>query len=572
VSATAELETRALRWLAEDPDPDTRAELQALLDAHDASALAERFSAALEFGTAGLRGLLGAGPARMNRALVARFTAGLCAYLAEQVPDAASRGLCLAFDGRHKSRELAEETARIAASAGFVVRAFEAPVPTPLLAYTVREQRAAGGVMITASHNPAAYNGYKVYWENGAQIIPPHDQGIAACAARVGSLTELPRLEPDELRMAGRWLSLGAPSRERYLEGVRELCPPPRRRAAIELAYTALHGVGTPLATAALQQAGFTTLHGVAEQAEPDPDFPTVRFPNPEEPGAMDRVLALAERTGAALALANDPDADRLRVAARDAAGQLRALSGNELGVLLADYLLRRAPRDGRNLVLRSVVSTPLLEAIAEAHGARAEVTLTGFKWICNRALELERTEGTRFVFGFEEALGYCTGNLVLDKDGISAAVLTALLASELAAEGETLWDRLHALWRSHGVHLSSQRSIGFAGVDGAARMVALMRRARGAPPVAIAGRKVLRVQDLLHDPVLPPSDGLIYHLDGGQRIALRPSGTEPKAKLYFDVREPMTADETVPVAHARAEVLLRELEAAMATALAIDS
>jgi phosphomannomutase len=487
------------------------------------------------------------------------------------VPDARRRGLCIGFDARHGSRELAEQAAAVAAGFGVCVHRFGEPVPTPLLAFSVLDRGAAGGVMVTASHNPARDNGYKVYWANGAQIIPPQDQAIAAAMRAVPALRALRRVAAEERIAGGLEKPLGAELERRYLDGVRALAGPADAAAGeLCLAYTALHGVGERLARAALLQAGFARVSSVREQAEPDPDFPTVAFPNPEEPGAMDRVLALGEQVQADLVIANDPDADRLAVAARAGGGRLRMLTGNQLGVLLAEHVLSAEPAgDATRLVLSSIVSSPMLGEVARAHGAHWEPTLTGFKWICNRALQLERERGLRFVFGCEEALGYSAGTLVRDKDGIANAMLAARLCARLKAEGRTLFDLLEALHRRHGVWLSGQVTLRAPPEE----QRRLMARARTAASSALARWRVAAAIDLWngttsgepsHAYALPQSDALIWELAGGQRIAIRPSGTEPKLKLYLDVHEPVAADEPVGAAQARAEAALAELSAAL--------
>jgi phosphomannomutase len=569
-----ELHERVLRWIADDPDAASRTELEQLIAARNWAALGERFAAPLAFGTAGLRGEIGAGPARMNRALVARASAGLCRELEAGLPRAKERGLCIGFDARRGSHEFAEETAAVAAGLGFRVHVFEQPGPTPLLAFAVIDRGAAGGVMVTASHNPARDNGYKVYWENGAQIVPPHDASIAAAMAAVPSVLALPRLDRHERRARGLEQPLGAEFEARYLRGVRAVAGQPSRGApALSIAYTALHGVGARLMRAALADAGFTRVACVAEQDEPDPEFPTVAFPNPEEPGAMDRVLALGEQVQADLVIANDPDADRLALAARAQSGRLQMLTGNQTGVLLAEHVLSALPHDGADdrpaVVLSSLVSTPMIASVARAHAAAWEPTLTGFKWICNRALQLERERGVRFAFGFEEALGYSAGTLVRDKDGISSAVLAANLAAELKAQGRTLHDQLEALYRRHGMYVSSQIALRLH-ADAQQR---LMHAARSRPPTGLAGLGVRAIIDVLHGttrgepsfrPELPPSDMLIWELDGGHRICIRPSGTEPKLKLYLDVREPVHGEEPVAAAAARAAATLDVLASAL--------
>jgi len=565
----AELREAVERWIEDDPDPATQAELRALLDGDELGALHERFDAPLVFGTAGLRGPLGGGPSCMNRALVARTTAAVCARLIARLPDARQRGLCIGFDARHGSAAFAEEAAAVAAGAGFVCRVFEAPGPTPLLAFAVKHLRAAAGVMITASHNPKQDNGYKLYLEHGAQLTAPEDTRVAEAMAEFGSVRALPRLDRAARFERALQHALGEALERDYLAAIAGGRPAPKDPSGLRIAYTALHGVGAPLMRAALARAGFSDVHEVAEQASPDPDFPTVAFPNPEEPGAMDRVLALGERVGAQLVLASDPDADRLAVGAREDRGKLVALTGNEVGALLADHLLREPGDDGKRLVIGSIVSTPLAERIAAAHGARFEPTLTGFKWICTRARELEASEGLSFVLGFEEALGYAVGTAVRDKDGIGAGVVMARLAASLHRAGMTLFSRRDELHRAHGAWVSGQVTVRIEAGDALARATAHMAALRASPPDSLAGRAVIGAADLLTGErrgacslktSLPPSDLLLWDLTGGDRVAVRPSGTEPKLKLYLDVTEPVAEGEAVAAARGRAQARLDAL------------
>jgi phosphomannomutase len=546
---------RARRWAEQDPDPETKAELEALI-AERSSELAERFAGPLAFGTAGLRGILGAGESRMNRAVVIRTTAGLAAHLLAEVEDAAERGVVVGFDGRRYSDVFAKDVAAVLSAAG--IRVYLSPhlCPTPIVAYGVKNLRAAAGVMVTASHNPPQYNGYKVYAGNGAQIIPPTDKRIAeAIAAAPGAKTvprdaALERVQPLDVERS-------------YLDAIRGLSAAGSGDRSLDIAYTPLHGVGCRLLRSALSEAGFTNVHVVPEQAEPDGRFPTVDFPNPEEPGAMDLVLALAEEHRAALVIANDPDADRLAAAVRTSGGYVQ-LTGNELGVLLGAYMLSREPGRDR-LVIATLVSSPMLGAIAKDLGVRYAETLTGFKWITNRAMDLEREEGCRFVFGYEEALGYCVDDIVHDKDGISAAVVLATHAAELHARGETLIDELERLGRRHGLYRSAQKSLQFPGAEGPAKMAALMMGLRQSPPREIATSAVTAVVDCLASTrveadgtrgniELPKSDVLVFELEGGDRVVARPSGTEPKVKLYVDVREAIADDESLEDARERAD------------------
>ena len=534
---TAEELTAAARaWIGGDPDPRTREELTALVDAGDLDVLADHVGTSLAFGTAGLRGAVGPGPNRMNRAVVIRTSRGLADHLLATDPDAATRGVVVGFDARHDSADFARDAVATFAGAGLKVWWFPTPQPTPIVAYAQRVLGAAAAVVVTASHNPPADNGYKVYAEGAAQIVPPTDAAIAAAIARVGPAAEVPRVDPvvDPLVTPAPGELL-----DRYLAELRA-ARPRVEGPDLRLAYTPLHGVGLELVRRALAEAGYTDLHVVASQAAPDGDFPTVDFPNPEEPGAMDAVLALAGEVGAHLALANDPDADRIAAAVPDAEGSWGLLSGNQLGVLLADHLLAGAEVD-RPLVVSSIVSTPMVAEVAAAYGARAEVSLTGFKWICAAARALERDEGYRFVYGFEEALGSCVGNVVHDKDGIGAAVVLADLARSLAARGLTLRDRWDELCARHGRWVSHQHSVVRPGAAGAAEIAAAMARLSGWAPASLAGQEVTSTTDFRigaedRPPWLAAHDLVLLELTDG-RAMIRPSGTEPKCKIYVDLR-----------------------------------
>ncbi|MDQ3036001.1 MAG: phospho-sugar mutase [Myxococcota bacterium] len=565
-----ELQARAQAWMADDPDETTRDELRALIDAGRWDEIGDRFAGRLEFGTAGLRGVIGAGPNRMNRAVVRAASAGLCAYLEATTGGAKERGIAVAFDGRRLSAELARETAEVATARGFKVRIFETVQPTPVLAYACKRTGAAAGVMVTASHNPPEYNGYKVYWGNGAQIVPPHDVGIAAAIESCGPLLGMTLRPFEDARRAGLIEILGAELEDEYHAEIQKLLVATSTPRDVRIAYTALHGVGDRHVRRALATAGFAEVHSVASQAEPDGAFPTVRFPNPEEPGAMDHVLELAREVDAELVLANDPDADRLAVAVRTAPGAYVQLTGNEVGCLLAHYLLEHGTKDPKRAVLSSIVSSPMLGAIAQVHGAHWEQTLTGFKWIANRAMELE-SEGYRFVCGYEEALGYTVGPLVRDKDGVSGALLMAELAAWSKAHGRTLIDELELMSRRYGLFLSRQVSVTMKGADGAAMIGRIMERVRAQPPTSVGVHAVLAVIDLsqgerrvrtgaVEKLALPPSNVIAMELDGGHRVMLRPSGTEPKIKYYFDLREVTGEKEPVQSARARGERLLEAM------------
>ncbi|BCL28114.1 phospho-sugar mutase [Streptomyces aurantiacus] len=543
-----ELVARAKAWLAEDPDAETREELAKLIDAEDTAELTARFSGTLQFGTAGLRGELGAGPMRMNRSVVVRAAAGLAAYLKAK---GHTDGLVvIGYDARHKSTDFARDTAAVMTGAGLRAAVLPRPLPTPVLAYAIRHLGAVAGVEVTASHNPPRDNGYKVYLGDGSQIVSPADAEIAAEIAAVRSLADVPR--PDS-----GWETLDDGVLDAYLERTDAVLAAGSPRTA-RTVHTALHGVGTETLLAAFTRAGFPAPVLVAEQADPDPDFPTVAFPNPEEPGAMDLAFAKARETDPDLIIANDPDADRCAAAVKDGGdgGQWRMLRGDEVGALLAAHLVRRG---ARGTFAESIVSSSLLGRIAEKAGLPYEETLTGFKWIA-RVADLR--------YGYEEALGYCVDpEGVRDKDGITAALLITELASELKAENRTLLDLLDDLAVEHGLHATDQLSVR---VDDLSLITNAMRRLREQPPTHLAGLSVTQAEDLaLGTDRLPPTDGLRYTLDGA-RVVVRPSGTEPKLKCYLEVVVPVGTHDGLPAARAKATELLSAIKRDLSTAAGI--
>ncbi|MFD9503597.1 phospho-sugar mutase [Streptomyces sp. NPDC060035] len=539
---------RARTWLAEDPDPETREELAGLIDAGDRAALADRFAGTLQFGTAGLRGELGAGPMRMNRSVVIRAAAGLAAYLTAQ--GQAGGLVVIGYDARYKSADFARDTAAVMTGAGLRAAVLPRPLPTPVLAYAIRHLGAVAGVEVTASHNPPRDNGYKVYLGDGSQIVPPADAEIAAAITAVGPLDTVPR-------PATGWETLGDEVLDAYLTRTDAVLGPGSPRTA-RTVYTALHGVGTSVLTAAFARAGFPAPVLVAEQAEPDPAFPTVAFPNPEEPGAMDLAFATARRSDPDIIIANDPDADRCAVAVPDPASPAgwRMLRGDEVGALLAAHLVSRGVT---GVFAESIVSSSLLGRIAEKAGLGYEETLTGFKWIA-------RVEGLRY--GYEEALGYCVDpDGVRDKDGITAALLIAELASVLKEKGRTLLDLLDDLAVEHGLHATDQLSVR---VEDLSVIANAMRRLREAPPTALAGLTVTSAEDLSQGTdLLPPTDGLRYHLTGA-RVIVRPSGTEPKLKCYLEVVVPVGSVDGLLAARERATELLNGIKRDLAAAAGI--
>ncbi|MFJ5776863.1 phospho-sugar mutase [Streptomyces sp. NPDC093094] len=542
---TDDLMARAEAWLAEDPDPETREELAALVDAKDVAELTARFSGTLQFGTAGLRGELGAGPMRMNRSVVIRAAAGLAAYLKGE---GRTGGLVVVgYDARYKSADFARDTAAVMTGAGLRAVLLPRPLPTPVLAFAIRHLGAVAGVEVTASHNPPRDNGYKVYLGDGSQIVPPADAGIAAEIDAVAALADVPR--PDS-----GWEILDDAVLDAYLARTDAVLAEGSARTA-RTVYTAMHGVGKDVLLAAFARAGFPEPVLVAEQAEPDPAFPTVAFPNPEEPGAMDLAFARAHETDPDLVVANDPDADRCAVAVKDG-GDWRMLRGDEVGALLAAHLVERG---ARGTFAESIVSSSLLGRIAEKAGLPYKETLTGFKWIA-------RVEGLRY--GYEEALGYCVDpEGVRDKDGITAALLITELASELKERGRTLLDRLDDLAVEHGLHATDQLSVR---VQDLSVIADAMRRLREQPPTGLAGLAITRAEDLTQGTeALPPTDGLRYTLDGA-RVIVRPSGTEPKLKCYLEVVVPVAAHADLPAARARAAELLAAIKRDLSAAAGI--
>jgi len=527
------LRARSERWIADDPDPDARAELRALLERDATDELAERFAHGLSFGTAGLRGPLGAGPARMNVATVRGASAGLARYVLDAVEGAADAGIVVGHDARHGSARFAAEAAAVFSGAGLRTRRLPPLAPTPLLAFAVRQLGCAAGVMVTASHNPPRDNGYKVYLGDGAQISPPADRDIAAAIDAVGPLSDVPLGDGGD--------ALGDEVAEAYLRAILGALPASEARA-LQIAYTPLHGVGAKLCLEAFARAGFTDLHVVAEQADPDPDFSTVQRPNPEEPGTLDLGLAEARRTGADVLLANDPDADRLAVAIPEG-GDWRVLHGDEIGALLADFLLERAARPEQALLVTTIASSTLLARMAEASGARYAETLTGFKWIM-RAVAAAPEH--RLVLGYEEALGYAVFDGVRDKDGISAALVIAQLAAHERQAGRTLADRLEAIAARFGRHATAPIALELTGAGGREAMRGIIARVRERPPAALLGRPLTCVDDVAtgvrrhadgrEEPLeLPRSDVLVLRAEGA-RVVIRPSGTEPKLKVYLEV------------------------------------
>ena len=585
---------RASAWRAADPDPQTRAELDRLLASADTAALAERFEGSLAFGTAGIRAEMGAGPMRMNRLVAGRVAAGLARYItaAEQAAAGSGNavGVVIGYDGRAKSEVFAADAARILSRAGVSVAMLPSALPTPVLAFAVRHENAAYGLMVTASHNPRHDNGIKVYVRDGGQLLPPADGELAAFIDAV-----------DPVRLPAGWAegpfeftpaddAVGA-----YVAAVAAGGRRPPGAPALKVVHTALHGVGDATLRQVLAAAGWPALAGVAAQRRPDPAFPTVPYPNPEAPGVLDLARATAEREGADLVLANDPDADRLAVMVPGPAGW-QPLTGDELGALLGDAVLARiapasaagasaAPAGATPVVATTVVSGSLLRRLAQSAGVRCVTTLTGFKWIARAGGD----DGT-LVYGYEQALGYAVRpDLVADKDGISAALLVLQLAADLAREGRTVADRLDDLALAHGLHVTREVTLRADGAAGIARLADAVERVRKEPPRLLAGQPVT-VTDLRAgsaDPdgagvvdlaggraerspgqPVPPADVLVWHVGGDARVMIRPSGTEPVLKLYAEAVWPVRSRDGLTAARISAERHATTMLAAAAGAL----
>ena len=529
------------KWIAEDPDSTTRSQLQEMLDSGDETSLRSCFAGFLEFGTAGLRGPLGPGPSRMNRAVVTKTAAGLAIYMKRN----GLKSVVIGRDARYGSEDFTRDTAEIMQGAGFEVFVLPRPLPTPVLAYAVRNLKCDVGIMVTASHNPPQDNGYKVYLGGtvggvryeGSQIISPADSEISADIAAVPALNTLVRSQG--------WTILDESHIDAYVSATSRLATKP---GTLRIVYTAMHGVGTETLEKVFKAAGFPAPILVSEQAQPDPDFPTVKFPNPEEPGAIDLSLVKAREVSADLVIANDPDADRCAAAIKDRDGQWRMLRGDEVGALLGEYMARTAPNK-EVMLANSIVSSSILSKIAQHYGLPFKETLTGFKWLAKIP---------NLWFGYEEALGYAVDSKsVNDKDGISAALVLAQLATDLKAEGKTLVDLLDEIWERHGYHGTKQISVRTTNV---AQIDAILSKFRDATPTTI-GRFSLTAFDDLEKPQdgLPPTNGVRIRLMDNIRIIVRPSGTEPKIKCYIEV---ITKD------RATSEKIIAELEKELHTFL----
>ena len=535
-------------------DEATKAELKAIEG--DENEIKERFYMDLEFGTAGLRGIIGAGINRMNIYVVRRATQGLANYIIKQ--GAADKGVAIAYDSRNMSPEFAMEAAMTLAANGIKAYKFESLRPTPELSFAVRELGCAAGINITASHNPPEYNGYKVYWEDGAQFTPPHDKGVTEEVLAIEDLSSVKTTDEASAIAAGKYEVIGKEIDDKYIAQVKAQVVNQKAidemQDQIRIVYTPLHGTGNIPARRVMKEIGFTHVYVVPEQELPDGNFPTVSYPNPEAKEAFELGLKLAKEKDADLVLATDPDADRLGVYVKDAkSGEYIPLTGNMSGSLLCEYVLSQKQAEGKipadGQVVKSIVSTNLIDAVAKAYGAELIEVLTGFKWIGKQILKNETTGTGTYLFGMEESYGCLIGTYARDKDAISATAALCEAAAYYKQKGMTLWDAMVAMYEKYGYYKDSVKSIGLSGIEGLAKIQSIMETLRNNTPAEVGGYKVVSARDYKLDTIrdmetgavkptgLPASNVLYYDLEDGAWICVRPSGTEPKIKFYFGVK-----------------------------------
>ncbi|MBN2909936.1 phospho-sugar mutase [Polycladomyces sp. WAk] len=531
------------RWMSfPDLDPALKVELEKCR--HDEAEIEDRFYRHLTFGTAGLRGLIGAGTNRMNRYTVRRASEGFARFLLDQ-PGAPQKGVVIGYDSRHGSLDFARETAGVFAHHGIQVYLFDELCPTPMLSFTIRHLGAAGGVMITASHNPAEYNGYKVFAEDGGQISSDTAQRITRQIERVENELTVPCMPMEEAIETGRLHMMGDVIRSAYTSRLRALSLHPdlakRMKTPLRLVFTPLHGTGNKPVRRILRELGYEYVHTVPEQEHPDPDFSTVTSPNPEDPRSFDMALAQARECDAHLVIGTDPDADRLGVWVRVRKGEYQPLNGNQIGALLLYYLLEQKKRQGslpdNGAVIKSIVTSDLGRSIAQSYGVTMEETLTGFKYIAAKIAEYEKSGRHTFLFGYEESYGYLAGSFVRDKDAVQAAMLCCEMAAYHAERGKTLIDVLNGLYQRYGTYRDDLFSFTLKGKEGQETITRIMERLRGKPITHFGGLSVRKCQDYLKGiDGFPYADVLKYRLEDGSWVAVRPSGTEPKIKFYFSV------------------------------------
>lgn len=568
------LKRAAELWQAGDPDPKTVRALGELAEAGSWMAVRDCFEPPMEFGTAGLRGIVGPGPAQMNQAVIRRVTKALTEVVAARALGQTSAPIVLGFDGRLDSRRFAVDAVGVIAGTGRPVAFFREPVPTPVVAFAGRKLDALASVVITASHNPPEYNGYKVYGPEGIQIVPPFDAEVAARVAVAGAANQIDCESEAFDGGRGTTTLLGDEMLESYVGSVLSDRVEGAKTEPLRVAYSPLHGVGARVFERVFVRAGYTDLHIEPSQREPDGHFTTVRFPNPEEPATLARGLALAEGIAADVLIVNDPDADRMGAALPDKSGKFRILSGNEIGILLTNYLLSHAAEPKDSLVVSTLVSTPMTALIAREYGAHFEQTLTGFKWLWSAVRALEAERGLKFVLCWEEALGYSTHSGVRDKDGIAAGLALADWVSSCRQKGVLPLDCLGELYRRHGAWGSAQLSLVRPSADGLGEIQGMLGRLSERPPSSLLGRRVTSFMDYSRGAEVRPSycgaaAMFILELEGDARIVVRPSGTEPKLKLYSDVREAVAMGEDPFEGYDRAKGLALRLAEALVQSIA---
>lgn len=542
-------------WLANPYfDEATKEELRAIAD--DENEIKERFYMDLEFGTAGLRGIIGAGINRMNIYVVRRATQGLANYIIKQ--GGASKGVAIAYDSRRMSPEFADEAARTLAANGIMAYKFESLRPTPELSFAVRELGCIAGINVTASHNPPEYNGYKVYWEDGAQFTPPHDKGVTEEVLAIEDLSSVKTMTASDAKAAGLYKVIGAEIDDKYIANVKAQVVNQeaidKMQDSIKIVYTPLHGTGNIPVRRVLKEIGFEHVYVVPQQELPDGEFPTVSYPNPEAAEAFTLGLGMAKEQDADLVLATDPDADRLGVYVKDSkSGQYIPLTGNMSGSLLCEYVLsqkaakNQIPEDGE--VVKSIVTTNLVDAVAAGYDCKLVECLTGFKWIGQQILKEENTGKGHYMFGLEESYGCLIGTYARDKDAVSASVALCEAAAYYKTKGMTLWDAMVAMYEKYGYYKDAVQSIGLKGIEGLAKIKNIMDTLRNNTPVEVGGYKVVSARDYQLDTIkdmatgevkstgLPASNVLYYDMNDGAWMCVRPSGTEPKIKFYYGIK-----------------------------------
>lgn len=557
------IKNRIDEWSKPPFDEKTISEIKELVKNNNEKELYDRFYTTLDFGTGGLRGIIGAGTNRMNIYTVGMATQGLANYICSKKRE--EDGVVIARDSRNMSDTFAEESARILAGNGIRVFLFNDIAPTPFCSFAIRELNSVSGIVITASHNPPEYNGFKVYWDDGGQVTPPHDKEIISEVKKIKSVDQIKKIDYREGLDNGLIKIIGDDIRKSYLTKLENAALRQKKNSKIKIVYTPLHGTGYKIIPETLEHFGFKNFFNVEEQAKPDGNFPTVKYPNPEEKDALLLSLKRAREVDADIILATDPDADRMGVGFKDKVGDYLLINGNQIGTMLEYYLLKRLDEDGRlpanGTVIKTIVTTELQREIAKSFNCRIDDVLTGFKWIAQKMKQYDDSGKRAFIFGGEESYGYLPVNFVRDKDAISACYFFAEMADWLLDSGSTLYDFLNEIYLRYKLYLEDLHSLTLKGAEGMEKMKSIMGKFRLTPPGSFGGKRVIRIDDIKRlksiDLLsgnekriegLPESDVLQFFLDDGSKITMRPSGTEPKIKFYFSVREEVSEDNITEV------------------------